>query len=59
MLFPSGDSVAEILDKSYDDLSSIFIVPNIAGIQNSLRNANHKENMRLCAEEFGFNPPKT
>ena len=59
MLFPSGDSVAEILDKSYDDLSSIFIVPNIAGIQNSLRNANHKENMRLCAEEFGFNSPKT
>lgn len=59
ILFPAGDSIAEILDKSYDDLSSIFIVPSIARGENNLRKANHKENMRLRAEEFGFNTPKT
>ena len=59
ILFPAGDSIAEIIDKSYDELSVHFIVPNLGGQQNNLRNANHKENMRLCAAEFGFNTPKT
>ena len=59
MLFPSGDLIAEILDKEYDTLSNIFIVPNIAGLQNNLHKANHKENMRLNAEKFGFSTPKT
>lgn len=59
MLFPSGDTVAEIVDKSYNELSTVFIVPNIAQSQDNLRKANHKENMRLCAERFGFKTPKS
>lgn len=59
MLFPTGDSVANIIDEHYDILSLHYIVPNIAGNGNNLKDANNKEYMRLRAEKYGFKTPQT
>lgn len=59
IIFPAGDSIANIIDQSHTLNPHKFITPVFQGERGLFQKANDKENMRKTAEKFGFQTPQT
>ena len=59
VVFPAGDKYANTIDSLRDKFPDNFILHNIDNKAGNIQYFGDKENLRLRAERFGFNTPKT